>query len=138
MGQNKNQNCDYYRNNQSHKLYLSVIIFIKWCRLSTFLSYLRNIFIQFTATQQTIRPLLWVYDRSYTHKSGHLPSNMVNYNFLWSLKFFRFFCSHIQYLMVINFFGAKFFIPLVVNSYILWSLNFFLFVKIYMTRYLHK
>ena len=33
---------------------------------------------------ETMRPLLWVYDRSYTHKSGHLLSNMVIYNFLWS------------------------------------------------------
>ena len=56
-----------------------------------------------------MRPLLWVYDQSYTHKSGHLLSNMVIYHFLWSFKIFRFFCGHIQYLMVIDFFGAEVF-----------------------------
>jgi hypothetical protein len=89
-------------------------------------------------SQQTMRLLLWVYDQSYTHKNGHLLSNMVIHHFLWSLKFFRFFCGHIQYLMVIDFFVAKVFFPLVVNSYILWSLKKILFVKFYMTTYLHK
>ena len=88
--------------------------------------------------QQTMRLFLWVYDQSYTHKNGHLLSNMVIYHFLWSLKFFRFFCGHIQYLMVIDFFVAKVSFPLVVNSYILWSLKKILFVKFYMTTYFHK
>ena len=47
--------------------------------------------IIYAITQQTMRLLLWVYDQSYTHKNGHLLSNMVIYHFLWSLKFSDFF-----------------------------------------------
>ena len=61
------------------------------------------------SSQQTMWLLLWVYDQSYTHKNGHLLSNMVIYHFLWSLKFFWFFCGHLPYLMVIDFLWQKFF-----------------------------
>ena len=46
---------------------------------------------QAMATQQTMRPLLLVYDRSYFNKSGNLLSFMVIYNFLCLQKFLRFF-----------------------------------------------
>ena len=71
--------------------------------------------------QQTMRPLLFVYDRSYVNKSGHLLSFMVIYNFLWSQKFFRFF-----------------FLILMVICEIKWSYDFFFFFEVVIYNFLRS
>ena len=48
-------------------------------------------FFKTATAQQTMQPLVWVYDQSYTHKSGQLISNMVIYHFLLLLNFFQIF-----------------------------------------------
>ena len=103
---------------------------------------------KYVYAQQTMRPLLFVYDRSYVNKSGHLLSFMVIYNFLWSQKFFRFFflilmviceikwsydfffffwSGHLQLFKVAEIFKIFFFILMVICE-IKWSLMIFIYL----------
>ena len=105
----------------------------KWKKhrlLSWFTIYEMAIFCFFkTATaQQTMQPLLWVYDWSYTQY--YLTWSFITF-YCYS-NFFRYFCGYLGYLMVIDFFWKIFF------SFSGHFQNFLFVVIFYVTIYFHK